>query len=75
MDERQSERLLRSKMALYGDNLQTLASALGIGSYRTLSRKIKGNAEFKQREMSIIKSRYNLTGDEFAQIFTKEVLT
>ncbi len=75
MDEKRPDRLLRSKMALYGDNLQTLTKALGLASYRTLSRKISGKAEFKQSEMSVIKSRYHLTDEEYAQIFTKEVVT
>lgn len=68
----EQERLLRSKMAYNGDNLQTLSDALGIG-YRTLSRKVSGQADFNQSEMSIIKTRYNLSDEEYAQIFTKVV--
>ena len=68
----EQERLLRSKMAYYGDNLQTLSDAMGIG-YRTLSRKVSGQADFNQSEMSVIKTRYNLTDEEYAQIFTKVV--
>lgn len=68
----EQERLLRSKMAYNGDNLQTLSDALCIG-YRTLSRKVSGQADFNQSEMSIIKTRYNLSDEEYAQIFTKVV--
>ncbi|MCQ2059753.1 MAG: hypothetical protein MJY71_08015 [Bacteroidaceae bacterium] len=70
----ESERLLRSKMGYFGDNLISLGDALGI-RYTTLSRKVRGQADFTQSEMSIIKTRYNLSDEEFAQIFTKEVLT
>lgn len=65
--------MFRSKMNLYGDNtLDSLADYLGIAR-QTLSRKLNGEADFTQTEMSMIKIRYNLTNEEFTQIFTKEI--
>lgn len=65
--------MLRSKMSLYGDNtLDSLADYLGIAR-QTLSRKLNGEADFTQTEMSMIKIRYNLTDEEFTQIFTKGI--
>lgn len=67
-------RLFRSKMSLYGDDtLDSLAEHLGIAR-QTLSKKINGEADFTQTEMSKIKIRYQLTYEEFSQIFTKESL-
>lgn len=66
-------RILLSKMALNGDNQQILADRLGINR-NTLSRKIKGNADFTQREMNIIRESYNLTDVEFAKMFKKEIV-
>lgn len=67
-----NKNLLKSKMALYGDNNETLAEALGISPQR-LSAKINGtnNAEFTQSEIQIIKERYNLTDNEVVEIFLK----
>ena len=65
--------MFRSKMNLYGDNtLDSLANYLGLAR-QTLSRKLNGEADFTQTEMSMIKLRYKLTDEEFAQIFTKEI--
>lgn len=65
--------LLRSKMALYGDvNLDSLADYLGIAR-QTLSRKLKGEADFNPTEATMLKIKYNLTDEEFTQIFTKEI--
>lgn len=65
--------MFRSKMNLYGDNtLDSLADNLKIAR-QTLSRKISGEADFTQTEMSMIKLRYNLTDEEFAQLFIKEI--
>lgn len=69
-----NERLLKSKMTLYGDTQESLAKYLSL-TRQTLSRKISGEYDFTQTEMSLIKKRYNLTDEEFAQIFTKEVST
>lgn len=66
-------RILLSKMALHGDNQQNLADRLGINR-QTLSRKIKGNADFTQREMNVIRESYNLTDGEFAKMFKKEIV-
>lgn len=67
-----NERLIRSKMILYGDTFETLGEYLGL-TRQTLSKKVSGEADFTQTEMSLIKKRYELTDEEFAQIFTKEV--
>jgi len=71
-NKEQSARLFRSKMALFGDNLDGLAEHLGIVR-QTLSKKIAGEADFTQTEMSLIKVRYSLTDQEYSQLFTKEI--
>lgn len=74
-DERRTQRirLFRSKMSLYGDDtLDSLAEYLTIAR-QTLSRKINGESDFTQTEMSMIKVRYQLNDEEFSQIFTKEI--
>lgn len=73
VNKEQRGRLFRSKMSLYGDDtLDTLAEYLGVVR-QTLSRKINGETDFTQTEMSLIKIRYNLTNEEFAQLFAKEI--
>lgn len=64
--------LLKSKMALNGETIKSLAEHLGI-AYQTCSRKVNGIVDFNQSEMSRIKHRYDLTNKEFAEIFLKEV--
>lgn len=68
----ESNRLLKSEMALFGDNLASLAEFLGI-AHQTLSRKISGKADFTQSEMTKIKERYKLSNEKFAKIFAKGV--
>lgn len=61
--------LLRSIMVLHGDTNKDLAEYLGI-SEQSVSNKINENGtEFKQGEISKIKARYNLTGDQVDRIF------
>lgn len=65
--------MLQYKMNLYGDNtMNSLADYLGIAR-QTLSRKLNGEVDFTQTEMSMLKIRYNMTDEEFSQIFTKEI--
>lgn len=65
-----NKKLLRSKIALYGDTQQTLADAIGI-SVQRLNAKINGTggAVFTQTEIEKIKERYNLTPEEVTEIF------
>lgn len=71
-----NKKLLESKMALYGDNQNSLAAALGITIQRLsakmnakqVSDKVKP-AAFTLHEVRIIMERYNLTPDEVVQIF------
>lgn len=64
--------LLKSKMALHGDNQGELAIALGI-TKQTMSNKMIGKTEFKQSEIDGIAKRYQLNSDEIKQIFFNEV--
>lgn len=64
-------RMLRAEMALYGDTIESLADYLNIHRV-TCSRKLAGLSDFNQTEMSMIKSRYKLTDEKFAQIFGKK---
>lgn len=61
---------LLSKMVLFGDNGGTLSDALGI-SRSTFSAKINetGGAEFTQKEIMLIKERYELTPEDVTDIF------
>ena len=65
-----NKNLLRSKMVLFGDTNETLATALGISPQR-LSAKInaKDGAEFTQGEINVIKKLYRLTLQELNDIF------
>lgn len=65
--------LLQSKMKLYGDNnLNSLADELGIVR-QTLAKKISGESNFTMSEANKLKSRYNLSEEEYNEIFKKEL--
>ena len=67
-----NSKLLKSIMLLNGDTNKTLAEYLGI-SEQSVSKKInETGTEFKQGEISIIKKRYSLTGDQIDSIFFVE---
>lgn len=60
---------LESKMKLYGDNQERLAEALGL-TRTSLNAKINSrNASFTQQEISMIKTRYQLSASEVDNIF------
>ena len=63
---------LQSKMKLFGDRNEDLASAIGISPSR-FSNKLNGTdgADFNVKEIKIIKSKYNLTIEEVDSIFFK----
>ena len=61
--------LLRSIMVLHGDTNKDLADYLGI-TEQSVSNKINENGtEFKQGEIRLIRTRYNLTSDQVDLIF------
>ena len=63
---------LKAEMIRHDDTGETLAKALNI-TRQTLSRKMNDNgAEFTQSEISIIKERYDLSGDRINMIFFAE---
>lgn len=67
-----NSKLLKSIMLLNGDTNKTLAEYLGI-SEQSVSKKInETGTEFKQGEISMIKKRYSLTGDQIDSIFFTE---
>lgn len=55
-------------MALFDDNLITLADHLGI-SRQTLTLKVDNKSDFTQSEIKKIIIRYKLTPEETEQIF------
>lgn len=59
---------LEANMKLYGDTGENLAQALHIAR-STLSSKMNGNYDFTQKEIRLIKERYNLTAAELDSIF------
>lgn len=65
-----NKNLLRSIMALHGDNDTTLAEFLLISRSR-FSAKINetNGAEFTKREITKIKEKYELTGGQVIDIF------
>ena len=60
--------LLKSKMSLYGYNNKKLAEKLNI-TPSALSRKINGSSSFNVEEMRYIRKEYQLTDEEFIDIF------
>lgn len=62
------KRLLQRKMDNYGDNLATLAKAIGRAP-ATVSAKMNSKGEFTQGEIMDIKDRYKLTAEEVDTIF------
>ena len=60
--------LLKSKMALYGDDQKTLAKEMGV-TENTLRWKLQGKFDFKTSEIEFIGRRYELTVSELCEIF------
>lgn len=60
--------MLKSKMVLFRDTQKDLADALGM-SIVTLQSRLSGSSYFDQREIAIIKKRYQLTPFEVDTIF------
>ena len=65
-------KLFKSKMALFGDTIASLAESLEIHRL-TLAEKINGKSDFKQSEITFLIERWNLTASEVVQIFFDEV--
>lgn len=65
---------LKIKMIRYDDSTKSLAEFLGITPL-TLSRKLSGHSEFTLSESVKLKNRYDLTDEEYFQIFSTEVTT
>lgn len=65
-----NDKLLRSKMVLYGDTNAALAEYLEISPQR-FSAKLNetGGAEFTQNEIKKIRNRYELSDAEVVNIF------
>lgn len=64
-----NSKLLRSLMVLHGDTNASLAAYLGI-TENSVSNKINENGtEFKQREISKIMRRYDLSAEQLREIF------
>ena len=63
-----NKNLLKSKIALYGDNQGTLAEAIGI-TEPTMSQKLNAKREFTQGEIQEIARRYDLSPAEVTEIF------
>lgn len=61
-------KLLKSKMALFGDTIGNLSEELR-KSRPAVSTKVNGEREFKQDEIQFIMNRYQLTPQEVVAIF------
>ena len=66
-------KLLKAKMILNGDTIQTLADSLGINR-QNASIKINGKREFKQLEIAKISRRYKLSYEELESIFFSDAM-
>ena len=62
------ERLLRSKMVLFGDSVNDLCKYLN-QTRQTLHNKMRGGTMFTIRDIRAISYRYSLTNDEIVKIF------
>lgn len=68
-----NEKLLKSKMVLYGDEDFTSAIAELLEVTRqTASSKLKGLSKFTQPEIAIISRHYGLTDEEIRKIFIED---
>lgn len=61
-------KLLKSKMALYGDTIADLAKLIG-KSYVTTCNYLKGKTQMSLRDVGKIAKRYKLTPEEIVRIF------
>ena len=59
---------LRSFMARHGDKQSDLAKALGLPQ-SALSARMNGHTDFRQKEMEIIRKRYELSAESLQAIF------
>ena len=59
---------LKAEIARHGDTMITLAEKLDISTV-SLSLKVNGKRDFKQREIAKIKDIYNLSNDRADAIF------
>lgn len=67
--KRMQPKLFKSKMALYGDTLTSIADKLEVHR-NTLSDKVEGiHAQFTQKEIQFFIDHWNLTPNEVALIF------
>lgn len=64
-------KLFKSKMALFGDTIISLAKLLKIHRL-TLTEKINGKSDFKQKEIGFFIEHWDLTASEVVQIFFNE---
>jgi predicted transcriptional regulator len=64
-----NKELLRSVMVLHGDTNRSLAASLGITEQSVSNKMNENGTEFKQGEISQIKTRYNLTSEQIDLIF------
>ena len=69
-----NERLLKAKMAYYGDSKSSLSKYLGMANV-TLANKMNSTSEFTQSEIKKIIDRYHLSPDEVEQIFFAELVS
>lgn len=67
-------RMLKGKMAEYGDTQADLAAAIGI-SPSNFNDKLNGKVSFRQNEIAAIRHRYRLTADEVDHIFFADLLS
>lgn len=65
-----NKRLLKSKMVLFGDNVDTLADYLD-QSRQNVYNKLNGTTMFSLQDVSAISKRYKLTNSEVYEIFIK----
>lgn len=63
------KRLFRAMMAMHGDTNASIAAFLGITEQSVCNKINENGTEFKQGEISKMKSKWNLTADQIDAIF------
>ena len=63
-----SERLFKSKMALYGDTINSLSEEMGLVR-QTVSRRIQNGCGWLDEEIAFLAKRYKLTDKEIIMMF------
>ena len=63
-----NKNLLKSYIIRHGDTMSDAAGKIGI-SYQSFMRKLNGIVDFRVREMTMLRDAYEISAEDFEQIF------